>query len=471
MAIPTSNILSPSAISLPQATRQLLSDLQVLAPHCYKDYVEKYGNEDYTTFISTYSGMEEVKGQEFFHFENRGKLQLAVQNTVAVNAPAAGATVTITIGSADCFNSGTQSPLMAGLTVRLASNGVEGKILTVNKATPNAHTATVRPLRSDKAFAGPTGNLETTEIIQLAGNTEAGESSKALDSELPLDIRYTNWVTQIRADFKSSDLSDMEEVFYTYNEGGEGLYASPSQSAFTYKGLVKTNKRFLNDKEMKLLKGDIQNNTGLNAGTQGTLGVIPTVVARGTNATYTPGSLDIAKLHEITRLLDVNGAAKQCHWLMDIYQSQEFDDTLFSQYPAGAFVWGTGSSSEEASVAYGFKNLYFDAYMFQKKKKADFNTEVPYGKSPLVDQYRNFGLIVPQGEGIDTRTNQRIKNLTVMYEQPRRGGTIANGIKVWEYGANASVPTNDELSHGVSMVAYQGMRVFAANQFLALSGN
>jgi hypothetical protein len=40
-------------------------------------------------------------------------------------------------------------------------------------------------------------------------------------------------------------------------------------------------------------------------------------------------------------------------WLQDIFQSQDFDDGIFKEYPAGAFVWGTGTNSEEASIAYG----------------------------------------------------------------------------------------------------------------------
>lgn len=470
MAIPVSNILQPAAISIPAANRQLLVDMQILAPHYYKYWVEKYGNEDYTTFIAAFSGMEEVKGQEFFHFEPRGKNQFAVTNTAQVAAPAAGATVTVTIGAADCFNSGTQSPIRVGETVRIASSGIEGKVLTVNKSTPNAHTMTVRPLKSTSAFVtAGSANLEIGEVIQLIGNTEAGEASSAIDPQMPIDVRITNYVTQIRDDWKATDLEEMEEVFYDFE--GDAYVGKQGVSAYSYKGLVKMQTRWNNSCEFKLLKGDIQNNTGLNPGTQGTQGLIPAVRSRGVTATYTVGSLDISKIHEITRLLDVNGGTKQYQWLQDIFQKQEFDDTLFTQYPAGAFVWGTGAASEEASVAYGFQNFMIDGYLFQVKKKKDFNTEVVYGKAPIQDEFRNFGLLVPQGEGRDARTSNKVKNLTMMYQEPVGGGSRGNGIRVWQYGGAAPVPTTGTADHSVSMEAYRGLRTFAANQFLILSGS
>ena len=84
--IPTSNILQPGAVAL-QANRALISSLQLLTPQYWNMYVEKYGNEDFTWWLSTFGGMETVKNQEFFWFESRGKLMLAVNNLTAVVAP------------------------------------------------------------------------------------------------------------------------------------------------------------------------------------------------------------------------------------------------------------------------------------------------------------------------------------------------------------------------------------------------
>ena len=109
--VPTANILQPGNISIVGgATRGLVSQLQLLKPQAYNKFTEKYGTEDFTWWLSTYAGMEEVKNRNFFWFENRGKLMTAVTNLTLVSNPAAGATVTVTIVTGDHFNSGTQSP-------------------------------------------------------------------------------------------------------------------------------------------------------------------------------------------------------------------------------------------------------------------------------------------------------------------------------------------------------------------------
>jgi len=54
--IPTSNILQPGSISLQTQNRQLMVDLQLLTPQYYKQYTEKYGNEDFTWWLAAHRG-------------------------------------------------------------------------------------------------------------------------------------------------------------------------------------------------------------------------------------------------------------------------------------------------------------------------------------------------------------------------------------------------------------------------------
>lgn len=478
--IATTNIFQPGAISIPAANRQLLSDLQILQRHYYKYFVQKYGAQNYTTWLSTFAGMEEVKGQTFYHYEDLGKLMLHVVNKTAVVAPAAGATVSITIQVADHYNSGTQSAIRQGETVRLASNGVEGKVLTVDKSVANAHVMTVRPLRSDLAFASAgSANLLAGEVIKLVSNTEAGEASSNIDPQMPVNEKITNYVTEIREDWTATDLAEMEEIEFQIptQQGLSDGIEQGGQGAYTYKGLTDANRRFLNNIDLKLLFGGLQTNTGLNAGTQGTKGMIPEIVSRGNTVSYSVGALDIGMIHAITAQMDVYGNPMQNQWLMDIKQRQEFDDALFALYPAGAFVWGQGSASEEASVGYGFQNFRVDNYVFQAAKNPMFNTEVLYGVTPDTDQYRNFGVIIPQGR-VNTKSSNggveslgKIDNVTVMYQQPLGGGTISNGIQVWEYGANAKTNMTAVKKHTVSMIKYAGIRLCNAVQFFTVAGS
>jgi len=465
--IPTSNILQPGNISLSGgATRQLISDLQLLTPQFYNKYVEKYGNEEFFMWLATYGGMEQVNNRNFFWFENRGKLMPAVTNLSLVNAPAAGATVTVNIPAADLYNSGTQSALRVGETVRIASNNVEGEILTV----PAVDQCTIRPKKSTLAFAGPTGNLEAGEILIFGGMVDVGEASTQREPLIHLDTRYDNNITEIREPWSATDLAEMTEVFYDSGVSGSlpGGGGQAGTSYFTYKGLVKANTRFKNNIELKLMRGDAVTNTGLLSSTSvGTQGFIPKVTTDGETVTYTPGTMDIAKLHEITRIMDVNGCAKDNMWLMDIFQRQDFTDGIFKEFPAGAWVWGKNENSEDAAVNYGVQSMYIDGYMLKAKKYKEFNTEVTTGKTPLVDAFRNYGIIVPMGTTRDAKDASKIyKNVTVMYQQPPKGGTIGNGIRVWQYGGGSVNATDGTMRDQVAMITYRGIRVCAANQFV-----
>jgi hypothetical protein len=336
LGIPTSNILQPGNISLTGGvTRQLVSDLQLLTPQYYKNYVEKYGSEDFTWWLSTYAGMEEVKNRDYFWFENRGKLITGVQAAANV-AATAGNTITLTLAAGFHYNSGTQSPLRVGETVRVASTNVEGEILTVNSTVPSAFTFTVRPKISTQSLASAgSASFLASDVLIFGGIMDAGEASSTNAPMIQLDEKYTNSITEMRETFSATDLAEMTEVYYTGGFSGDvpAGGAQAGTSLFTLKGLVKSNIRFKDDVEMKLMRGNIVNNSGLTTTTSvGSEGIIPKVLADGETVGYTPGNLDIAKLHEITRIMDVNGSTSENMWLQDIYQNQNFSDGLFAAF-------------------------------------------------------------------------------------------------------------------------------------------
>ena len=471
--IPTSNILQPGVIAVTGGVdRALISDLQLLTPQYYKKYVEKYGSEVYDYFfqwLATYGGMEQVQNRNFFWFESRGKNQIAVTNLAQVTTPAAGATVTVTIPAGDLYDSGTQSPLRIGETVRVASSNIEGEILTV----PAVNQCTIRPKQVGQAFvsAGST-SLLAGEILLFGGLTDVGEASGSREPQVHLDQKYDNNITEIRESFAATDLAGMTDVYYNSGVSGSEPQGGgqAGTSYFTYKSLVKSNIRFINSIESKLMRGDVVTNTGMLSDTSaGAEGFIPKITADGETVNYTPGTLDIAKLHEITRIMDVNGCAKQNVWLQDIFQRQDFSDGIFKEYPAGAFVYGQGEKSEEASVAYGFQSILIDGYLLQVKKYSPWNTEVQTGKTPVTDYFRNYGVISPMGTVRDAKTSQAMKNITVMVQNPPKGGTVGNGIRVWQWGGGSMNPSDGTMRDHVEMITYRSTRVCAPNQFVIVS--
>lgn len=471
--IPTANILKPGVITISGgATQPLISDLQILTPQYYNRYVEKYGPEMYDYFfqwLATFNGMEKVNNQNFFWFENRGKNQLGITNLVQVTNPSAGATVTVNIPASELYNS-TYSPLRVGETVYVASSNIEGEIITV----PAIDQCTIRPKIATQAFtsAGST-NLLAGEILIFGGITDAGEASGASDSQTHLDTKYDNNIITIRDIFQATDLAELSEVYY--NTGVTGPDMAGAQQAgtsyFTYKALKKTEARFINSIESKMMRGNVVTNSGLinSPASGGSEGFIPKISADGETVNYTAGTLDISKLHEITRVMKVNGCAKDNVWLMDIFQRSDFSDSIFKEYPAGAYVWGQGSNSQEASVAYGTQNLLIDGFMFRCKEYSPWNTEVQIGLTPNDDYFRNFGVISPMGSVPDSKTYTPMKNITMMYQEPQKGGTIGNAIRVWSYGGGSLNATDGTLRDNVAFVTYRGIRVAAANQFITVA--
>lgn len=469
--IPTSNILQPGNISLSGGvTRGLVSDLQLLTPQFYSQYVEKYGNEDFTWWLSTFGGMEEVKNRDYFWFENRGKLITGIQTSGDVSA-SAGATITLTLAAGFHYNSGTQTPLRAKETVRVASTNVEGEILAITGTTANAFTFTVRPKISTQSLASAgSASFLASDALLFGGYMDVGEASTSIAPLTQLDQKYTNTITEMRETWTATDLAEATDVYYTGGFTGDAPAGGgqAGYSLFTKKGLIKSNVRFKDQVELKLMRGNIVNNTGLASSTSvGSQGILPKILQDGETVGYTATNLDIAKLHEITRVMDVNGCANQGMWMQDIYQNQNFSDGLFAAFPAGSWVWGTNDKSEEAAIKYGAKSIQIDGYMLSVKKYRLFNSEYMTGITPQNDYFRNYGFIFPQGETRDSKdVTKAYKNITIMSQPVAKGGSVGNNIRVWQHGGASENPTNGTMNDNVELYTLRGTRVVAANQFI-----
>ncbi len=466
--IPTSNILQPGQISIAGgATRALISNMQLIKPSIYSEFTEKYGTELFTQWLSMYGGMEIAPNQEFSWFENQGKLMQGI-TVVSAQTTTNGSTCTLILSPGFYNNSGTQSPLRVKETLRNAATNAEWEILTIPVTTANAFQFTARP-----KLATTTETVAAGGVFLFGGYVDAGEASTSIDPLAPINVKLTNYCTQIRETWENTDLAGMTPLWYNSGVSSSGMSGGQLANSgyYTYQGLQDTEKRFLNQTDNKLMIGNLVTNTGLASSTsQGTQGFIPKILQDGETIGYTPGTLDIAFMHSVTRIMDVNGCAVQNLWLMDIWQRQNFSDGLFKEFPAGAFSWGTKAASEEAAIAYGVKSLDIDGYRFQVKKRKEFNTEVLTGLTPNIDRFRNFGVICPlSGETADARdASKKYKNVQIMVQNPPKGGTVGNGIRVWEHGGASINPTNGTMNESVEMIKYTGIRVTAANQFLVV---
>jgi hypothetical protein len=451
--------LMPSGISLPVANRGLLlTDIQMLAPHCYKDFVEIYGQQSYVTILDVLRPVKQfVPGRDFFHFEDRGKLQQKVTVQTAIVAPVAGADITVVATAGDHFNAGTQSPFRDNEVVRISSSGFEGKIVSVNKTTPNAHSAVIRPLKTTVALVSAgSANLLAGEMLEFKGVTEAGERSDAPDPIIPLENKISNTTTEIREVWRQTDRSMIEELNFNFN----------GQPFYKYRGMDTAQRRFLNSKAFKLLMGDSADNLGALGGSVGTQGAIPRTRTGGQTLTYTPGSMSITDIHAVTRTADFNGGAQEYHWLQDVFQNQEFNDELFGQYNGGAIIWNSVGGSADIAIGYGFASVAIDGYTLHLRKELVFSPEAVYGAAPTVGvpEFRNFGWFVPQQQHTDPVRKATIPSVRIVYNAVEGDSEI----KVWETGAFANANKTNVAELCVNWLQYCGMEMFGANQFIIL---
>jgi len=463
-------VLFPGGVGVPAQTRQILSDLTLLTPHVWKQFVEKYGDQYYYLILEMLGNKENVPGQIFEHFESRGKLHDAVTVQTAVVAPAAGADVTFVLSAADHSNGGTQSPGRVGDVVKTDSGAVEAKIVSINTTTPSAHAYTVRPLKTSQAFVSSgSANLLAGEVIVWVGRTDMGEASTLGNTSVRLTDRISNTTTEISEEYTTTDRAMIEQIFFEFD----------GQQYIKNKGIDETTRRFINSIEFKLIKGDTANNLAALGGSVGTQGLIPAITQRGQTVNYTSGSFDIPKLHEISRAILFNGGTNLYHWMQDIYQRQELDDEIFTTYNNGAIKWQEAYGADMIEIGYGFSSIKIDDIQYDMKLYRPFNSETVYGKAGTTSQYRNYGILIPQGKFYDSRNTVPYKNLSVVSNSVPNVGTTSSGgaddIRLVttgmfaEAGPNSSVTTTANFS--ARMLCYKGLRVAGANQFIQVKGS
>ena len=257
--------------------------------------------------------------------------------------------------------------------------------------------------------------------------------------------------------YKITDRAKIEEIYLNF-EGG---------SFYTYKGLDEAVRRFMNNKEFKLIFGSDADNI---SGTVGAKGLIPQIEAGGQTYQYDIAGNTVGfgmeDFHNLVRQIDFNGGAQEYHFLMDSYLRTAVDDSLFAKYQNGAIVWANAGGSQDLAVKYGFDSLKIDGVTFHLKKYLPFNSEAIYGQSLASNgnKFDFYGALIPMKEGRDAQSGDKIPAVRIVSNEVESG----KEVKVWETGALAKVPTSDKMELNVHHMAYCGLQVFAANQFIVV---
>lgn len=438
-------VLQPAGVSQSSVNRSFISDLNLIKPQAYDKFIDKYGAQNYVGILDMLGNSATVASREFFHFESRGKLHSSAVVGTITGGATAGSAVTINVTSASTNNA--KSPLRVGEVIENAKTGVQYKITSVT----DVDTCVASPL---KASVQPDADIANGDTLLWRGLVDIGEGSSQGANIDNLIEKLSFTTTEIREDFKITDRAKMEELHFDFGDG-TGLY--------TRKGMDDANRRFLNNREFKLMFGSAADNI---SGTVGTTGLVPYISANGQAHDWDADTnFDIADFQELARKADFFGGASEYHFLMDSYLRSRVDDALFAKYQNGAIVWANVGGSQDVAVKYGFDSVKVSGVTFHMKKYLPFNPEAVYGQTVSNNIYKDYGILIPMKDGRDAKTGDKIPSLRVVSNELSAGQTV----KAWETGGLAKIPTSSEAVLNVHLLSYCGLQVFGVNQYMKVS--
>jgi hypothetical protein len=447
----------------------LLNDLNSNDRSYVKDLIHKYGNENYALVMMSlgkFMDTDYTDNHQFYHYEKR-QLHQSFAVAANVSSTGAGASVTVQVGAGDYYESGNRSPIRAGEVMVLDSSNIQVMVVSVNTATPNAHTAVIRPLDStvNIASAGTSGaTILANDLFLFRGAVNVGEGSTRLQGISPLWDRITNTVTEHRDDFAITDIAHMEKQEIKLING---------QPYYRDIAVDEVNKRWLNDQFWKLMEGVAVTNTGLttNTGggaTNGTKGVIPYVQAGGSTVQYNAGAPTISDFQALARQLRYYGGASEYHGLMDLQSKQAFDTFLFTTFKQtyDLVSWESVGGSKEAAVAYGFDTFRMNDITWHFFLNPQFSTSMVYKRPVSVSSaYANYTLFIPQRQNIG-KNGESYPSFQIVWQKQPNGDRVST----FETGGFAMQNKTTTMERTFTQIGYYGSRVFGANGYAQFQG-
>ena len=454
----------PGSIAYPSGiTTAVFNDLNFVIPDYIPGLIAKYGNSSYMLAMEILgnTNVEQVNTttNTFSHFE-KGRIYGSGLVATNVTGVTAGVAQNVTLKSPESYNNGatgTQSPFLLNQTVKIRSNGRKAKVTNITRTT-GAFVLELTPLGNYALITGTSGTqLNAGEGLETYGNQLAGESSDSQGTQQQKLYRYDNTATVLRASVKASDLAGMNK---TQIDFGNGNFYEP------YLAVKAMNTQMMMNIEDAVMEGVPNSNI---SGTNGTVGVLPDVTARGSEVDYITGAFAIGDFQNLTNVLDANGGPREYHFLQDLLQRQDINNLLFGIYKNGAISYGSVGFSQEAATSYGFSGFSTDTFDFHFHRYKGFTAQAVFGYVPTQGDYRaNFGFAVPQGMTQDAKDSSTRPYMQWVYQQ---NPDIPAGQRIysWEFGYTKATKTT-EASNKYEQIAYVGSRVTAAEQFAILKG-
>jgi len=447
MAIQSAPGQTPSVYSTPTITRAgtLISELNIVTPRPYERFMNKFNFTPYMLLTQMQNnGMikitqENSNNKMFYHYEDYGRQMgfFVAAGTVA-GANGAGVTITQTAGSHSA--AGTRSLPEIGKIFYNSRTAVESRVSAVNKTVAGAHVVTLTPVVATQSAAVNAGD----ELLDR-GYKYVGEASDYTGTNVKNIARFTNYCSQLRKDFRITDLALAEQIDFEYN----------GQRFYWYKGMDDMNNQLIQEKELMLLDSNLA--TNLPYAESGTAGLIQQITANGVTATYNDFSAT-QTLQEIERVLDNQGAPMEYDFLSDTDQDLDIQDAIATEFPNGAIVY------DQNNLRRDFKSFKPYTRKFNFARYTPLSERRMYGSSGTGAR-SGFGILVPKNTTTldgDSRVND-VPRLIVRYQEIQ-----GKQLVVGESGLLSANGQNTKADLTISQVGYYGLQAIGADQFMIL---
>lgn len=448
---------NPSYVAInPYANRQVLTDLGLLNPKSYDTFINKYKSIAKKNYIvlreaqnSRAGGAtgEYTKNKEFSQWQQKGKSVPSFKLSAAASGTA-GANVTATVATeyyqASKGVAGVYSPPAAGHYYYNDTTGATYQIVSKNEATPGAHTVVLR------STDGAAINIGANDIL-IFDVTVVGEASGSQQGIYRVDEKVSNWCATIKSTKTFSDWNLFEEIDMP------GPYTSwkPRQMADEYD-------LFMYQQERLLMFGKPFTNI---AGVENMhTGLIPQVIANGQKMT-TQTEINDSYIDDLTRLTDAEGSSNVYDLLAHLELRMKWERYIESKGGNGGFVYAQGDAfqGDGAVINMNFKAIERNGVRINLMTYDHFSTANMVGAPVNTGYYKNAGLLIPRGEGVDPDSGIMKPRFNIRWQGLTEN---APAIRVRPTGGLAPQPTDDIEILRISHVATKGLQVFGLNGFI-----
>lgn len=457
----------------------------LVAPNVDRNLHELYPKEtlQLTGLFKETGRYKPTTNSSFDHYEMDRQYQLVLAEAT-VAAPAAGASMTITVSSAGHGLSGKTSQIRVKDIVMFADRTI-GTVIAKDTAVDGAHTFTVSPNRVADTLPGVTAG-DAIAIISRA-EKEGSEAGDPQISRTPSLWRgYTQIITEeykiTRGAAATTGWIEVPKGSELAKRiGGSGWKWFMFEDKAAYDNLQK-------NIEFALLHGQETDNpaimTAIGAGTGGldasyttTTGLLPGIGNHGLLPTYaTPGTLALSDFQDLSDLLDENEGASEYLSFAGNAMLHKKDDVITDVFKQGAVTYGAFDNSGERAVRYGFDSFSLGGRSWHFKKYAPFYHPGLFGG--LGAGFENDWFGIPYDMKRDAKTGNMIPSICIRYRA--NGGKDAHGITpnqpqtfstdvdmavVGGFPLPQSLRTGDQDWARIRYIAEQGLEVMGLNRF------